>query len=243
MAQVFDFGKALGDTVFGTGAPAPSGLPCVLGIDVGLAHVGYALVALEGNSERVLDMRTIVTKKSDAKLGVLVAHDDIRRVREILDALHVVISSAGQPGLSGVHAICAELPHGSKGARAAAALGIGKAIVAALGWRYQLPIAACNPQQLKKTLAGSQSASKAEVQVALCRRYGKSVAEVLVRETGSYKGAKRQHWTWHARPDIRDEAMMYTWGYEECEHVGDALGAVVTCLDSDVVRMVRRMAQ
>lgn len=175
----------------------------VFGIDPGLATFGVAIVELLPTTERVISIEALTTKRSAKKLGILVADDDIARVRFLLEALGQRI------GRWHPVALCSELPAGSKGARAAAALGIGKAIVAALSVHHGIPIASCSPQALKKAVAGAQNASKEDVQAALTRRY----------PSLTWPKNKGDH-----------------------EHAADALGAVVTCLPSDVIRMARVMS-
>lgn len=175
----------------------------VLGLDVGLAALGWAVVDLSADGERVVDLGTVTTAKSSKRRGVRVADDDVRRCRELAAFLLGVIDRHD------VVAIAAELPHGSKGARAAAALGMAKAILASVAEARGLPIAACSPVELKQATAGSGSASKADVQAALVARFG------------PLEWPKRK---------------------ADVEHAADALGAVVACLDSDVLRMARRVA-
>lgn len=179
-------------------------MPIVLGLDLGLASFGCAVVDLTNDSERLVEVSTMTTEKSAKKRGTLVADDDIRRIREICRWLSdkVVMYSPV--------AICAELPSGSKGARAAQALGAGKAIVAALSFNSSLPLAACSPVQLKKSVTGSGSASKEDISNALVKRFGQ------------IKWPKNK---------------------THMEHAADALGAVVACLESDVIKMARKMSR
>jgi crossover junction endodeoxyribonuclease RuvC len=140
--------------------------PTILCLDPGLATLGVAVVELLQHSERPLFVQVLTTKKASKKAGVLVASDDIARIRYLLTELNAIVATYDPS------AICAELPSGSKGARAAAALGIAKAIVASMSVQHDLPLAACSPQQLKKAVTGNAGASKDEVQAHLEKRYG-----------------------------------------------------------------------
>lgn len=147
----------------------------VLALDPGLATLGLAVIRLSTASittwpglevEPVIEVLEVLrTTKSPKKAKVLVAHDDVRRVGELLEQIHELV----QP--YNVVAIAAELPSGSQGARPAMCLGMAKGIVAALKVRYAIPLAACSPKTLKKTVAGSASASKLEVQRGIEQRW------------------------------------------------------------------------
>jgi crossover junction endodeoxyribonuclease RuvC len=76
--------------------------------------------------------------------------------------------------------------------------------------RYNIPIVQASPQEMKRALCGKVSASKLEVQEVLKARHPDAFHD-FVREY-----PKRQH-----------------------EHGFDAVGAVVACLDSEVMRMAR----
>lgn len=76
-----------------------------------------------------------------------------------------------------------------------------------------LPLLEVSPQDLKRAVTGRADASKLEVQAALDARFGGRVAELLagIRAKGDH------------------------------EHPVDAAGSIVACLDTDVIRMGRRL--
>lgn len=76
------------------------------------------------------------------------------------------------------------------------------------------PILQCSPQEMKKSIAGIVSASKEELADSLRSRYTIDS---------------------HARRAKIPDGQL--------EHVFDAVGAAVACLDTDVVRMARRMGR
>lgn len=86
-------------------------------------------------------------------------------------------------------------------------------VLCAIAYRYNLPLIQASPKQIKKVLCGVSTASKSEVQSALIERY----SSAFDRFTSDYPFTKREH------------------GF-------DAVGAVVACLDSEVIRMARGMA-
>lgn len=70
----------------------------------------------------------------------------------------------------------------------------------------------CSPQRLKQVVAGNKQATKEDVQMALAKRYGNHIMDLYEGPAGLL------------------------------EHPMDALGAVVTCLDSETFRLARQMA-
>lgn len=108
---------------------------------------------------------------------------------------------------------CAELPSGAKGFKAAQGLAYGVGVLATLASSYAAPVVVVQPQELKDRLCGSRDASKDDVFHALCDRYGESALRVL-------------------------SCVLKT----RREHPTDALGAIVASLDSEVIRMARRLA-
>lgn len=179
----------------------------VLGIDPGFASIGFALVEILPEGERVVEVRVVHTDKSDKKRKVRASDDNLRRAQEIYrcfdEILHV-----------GVRAICAEsmsFPrHATNAAKVAMCWGVLASQAAAKG----LPVLQASPQEIKKTLTGVRSASKEAVQEALRARY------------------PRQLDTFHAKSRKGD-----------LEHGYDAVGAVVACLDSDVIHLLRRLLE
>lgn len=198
----------------------------VLGLDVGFATFGWALVELLAEGERVEAMGVIVTKKSNAKQNVLASSDDHRRAQEIA---HVLYGLTGR----GVRALCAESPSHGKWKGAATAIKIGRAwgVVDALTYDGHLPLVQASPQQIKKAVCGNVKASKAEVQDALCARL---MCEVV-------SDGKQNHAQRRVGSDAIDRFVVET-PRTLHEHAFDALGAVVACLDSEVIRAIRPRA-
>jgi crossover junction endodeoxyribonuclease RuvC len=175
----------------------------VLGIDPGFASVGIAVVRLHPVRETVMQLGVLHTAKSGVKQNVLAADDNLRRARELFDALNL--------HMAWVTVICAESMSFPRNSQAAAKVAMAWGVIASLAQWKGLPIVQASPQTIKKAVCGVKSASKEDVQQALRMRYGEmpGVAELA-------KG--------------------------ELEHAFDALAAVVCCLDSEVVRMARKMA-
>lgn len=140
----------------------------VLGLDPGFAMLGYAVVELGDRAEEDIVRRvwTVETEKSAKKKGVFAAHDDIRRGRELHRALSEVMADFSPV------AICAEIPSGSKGARAGACLAAAKQALASFAEQHELPVLCVSPTELKQAVTGKGTASKEEVQRALEGIYG-----------------------------------------------------------------------
>lgn len=85
------------------------------------------------------------------------------------------------------------------------------AVVACARAHLDPPLLQASPQELKIAVCGSKSASKEEIEAALAARYPSANAAI-----GRIKQGDR-------------------------EHVWDAIGAAHACLDTEVVRMARRM--
>lgn len=139
----------------------------VISMDPGLASYGWAVIELGAvnTADRVVAVGVIRTKKTAARHGLLVAHDDVRRCEHIIDELLELVKKH-KPAV-----LCAELPSGAQSARAAAALGMAKAIVAAIKTITGLPLLACSPAELKQAVCGAKTASKVDVQEGLMKLY------------------------------------------------------------------------
>jgi len=110
-------------------------------------------------------------------------------------------------------AIAAEAMSFPRNASAAAKVAMAWGILSDICYVYQLPMVQATPQEIKKALCDNKSATKSDIQRALEDRYPNQ----FLRFTQTVPAGQ--------------------W-----EHGFDAAGAVVTCLDSDVVRMARGMA-
>lgn len=191
----------------------------VLGCDPALANFGWALVRLLPRGEEVVAMGVIRTEASDKKVNVLVADDTFRRARQVGTALQHVTERHGA-----VRAVCYEGLSLPRNASAAAKIGFAFGVLAGAAVQGTWPACGVSPQALKKAVTGSGSATKNAVAEALGRYFGLCA------------------WA----PNGRTPKMLCTGpdplvgvpiGYHE--HAWDALGAVVACLGSDVIRALR----
>jgi Holliday junction resolvasome RuvABC endonuclease subunit len=151
-----------------------------LGIDGGLAALGWALVRIEGAREVPIEAGLVETERSTAKLRVLDGDDTARRVRELALALDPLVARAGL--------VCVERFSPPRNAGAAAKAGMGYAVALALTAVRGLPLLHESPQRVKLATARDKSASKSDVQLALVRRYG-ALSDVI----GHVAPSKREH--------------------------------------------------
>jgi crossover junction endodeoxyribonuclease RuvC len=143
----------------------------VMGVDPGLAHLGYALVELNSSTHSVIReggkplIGLIETSMSDKKRGVKVSDDNTRRAREVYAPLLRVIQK------NQVKVICAEAMSFPRSSSASHKMGISWGIIVALSCQFALPITQATPTEIKKAVCGSGKASKQDVQDALSTRY------------------------------------------------------------------------
>jgi Holliday junction resolvasome RuvABC endonuclease subunit len=112
------------------------------------------------------------------------------------------------PGMATAQCVCAEAMSYPRSSATASKLGISWGVVAALAERHGVPIVQKPPQDLKWAVAGSRTASKGQIRAALSMHYPSSMEAF---EKAGVTASK-------------------------AEHCWDALGAIVACLDTDIVR-------
>lgn len=187
----------------------------VLGADPGFASFGFSVVRLTKTTEEIVHTDVIRTQKSAKKAGVKAADDNFRRAQVIATTLHEVVRIY-QP-----MAVAAESASWPRNASASAKLAMSWGILADLCHVYQLPMVQASPQELKKALCDNKSATKEDIRRSMELRY-----------SGQFDGFKARY------PARKPPQPNGQW-----EHGFDAAGAVVACLDTDVIRMARGMAE
>lgn len=178
----------------------------VMGVDPGLAHMGWGILQLHKTTEKVLALGVIVTEKSTKKLNVLASDDNLRRARELYRALMLVVSKY-EPA-----AIAIEAKSYPRNASAAAKTSMSWGVLASISESLNLPVCQASPQRVKKCLTGKIKSEKEEVQEALNNKFG---TQILL--DAGIEGIKKS----------------------DREHPYDALAVAVTCLDSDLIRLLR----
>ena len=185
----------------------------VMGIDPGFAKVGYSFVQLHQDRAVPVRMGLIQTKKSDKKLKVLASDDNFRRAKVISEELIGVIAEV-EAEEGALCALCIEGKSFPRNASAAAKVAMCWGVLAKLSVDTGIPVIQARPQEIKIKLCKKANASKAEVMAACQAIYGKAVLEGLVRSIAQ----------------------------SNLEHPYDSLAAVVACLDSEMLRLARRMS-
>lgn len=177
--------------------------------------MGYALVSYSGSKTdlRVLEMGVLATSKSAHK--VRLSEDNVRRSRLLTRKLDEKIVGLYEDvdRFQFPSCICSEAMSYPPSATRAHQLGISWGIVSALAETRGLPIVQVSPQDLKHICTGSRTASKGELRARLSMDYPSSMEAFEKAEVTASKA----------------------------EHCWDALGAVVACLDTEIVRaLVKR---
>jgi crossover junction endodeoxyribonuclease RuvC len=188
----------------------------VLGIDPGFASIGYAVLELLPETEVVIDMGVIHTEKSQKKREVRASDDNLNRARKIHSALGALMSKH-QPSV-----ICAETMSFPRNSGAAAKVAMCWGVIASLTQTSGVPIVQASPQEIKKALCGVGSASKEQVQNAVQSRYYPPGTHGVVPLVNilAINGVKKS----------------------DLEHPYDALAAIISCIQSEIVRMARRQS-
>ncbi len=127
-----------------------------VGMDPSFTHFG--LVAIELSSWWPAGIQTIVTAKSDKKLGLRVSDDDTRRLELLLAGLHSFLTQY-PPAV-----ICCETPSsGAQSADALKGLAYAKALACAAKVFHEVPTVWLLPGEVKQRVGGSLLATKAHL--------------------------------------------------------------------------------
>ncbi len=127
-----------------------------VGMDPSFTHFG--LVAIELSSWWPAGIQTIVTAKSDKKLGLRVSDDDTRRLELLLAGLHSFLTRF-PPAV-----ICCETPSsGAQSADALKGLAYAKALACAAKVFHEVPTVWLLPGEVKQRVGGSLLATKAHL--------------------------------------------------------------------------------
>lgn len=129
----------------------------VLGLDVGFAAFGYAVVAFDPDRDRIVELGVIRTEKATKKTDLNASEDNTQRGRLIFRALSSLVEKHGPV------AVAVERQSWPRNASATAKVGIAWGALCALLETFDLPDVSASPQDVKKAVAGNKKASKEEV--------------------------------------------------------------------------------
>ena len=127
--------------------------PCILGIDPGLGVTGYAVLSVKLRVARVLEAGVIKTNKKYS-LG--------DRLVEIRDGIEGIILEYN-PVAMAIEQLFSHYKH----PRTAIAMGHARGVLLESAARHGLEIESIAPKQAKKTITGSGSADKSQMQRAM----------------------------------------------------------------------------
>jgi Holliday junction resolvasome RuvABC endonuclease subunit len=126
----------------------------VLGIDMAFENMGLVCAEVDMMTCEVVDvtdLKLVKTEKGKDSKQVRKSSDDLRRARELQQAISEASSVAGLA--------MAEVPGGSQSARAAKTLGIATGVLASV----QCPLIEVSPEEVKLASVGKKTASKEEM--------------------------------------------------------------------------------
>lgn len=146
----------------------------VLGIDPGFSSLGFAVVQVEAENLKPIQLGVVRTEKSNAKANVLASDDNVRRIREISATIYSL--------MEGKFALCSESQSWPRNAGSSAKVGMAWGAIAGFSEILDIPILQVSPMGLKKAITGNKSATKEEVMAALNARFGRDFGAELVKQ-------------------------------------------------------------
>lgn len=159
----------------------------LIGIDPGLSKVGLALV--HHNGERTLkDLRLVETAKEAKSRKIAVSADDNRRFHDLHRSVAAFLAEVptGEKVIVGIEGFGYTPGSGRNLLKTAQAVGVIKGALYASG---KIPFE-FKPSEIKQTLLGVKSGSKADIQNALEAKYPD-----LIERLDPYAKGKWEHMT------------------------------------------------
>lgn len=194
----------------------------VLGIDPGFGACGWALVDVNPLTEEVRAAGVIRTKKDPRKKTVKAMDDRVERAREIARELRKLLDGNIATSHGGLNARPTALCVEAFGAPPSAPkptylmMGLVWGVIAALATERNLPVVQVRPQDVRRLILGRTGrpghAGKEDVKLALYARFGQASLDALFDDvSSSYR-----------------------------VHAFDAMGIVLGCYESEVLRLLRQ---
>jgi len=139
-----------------------------LAIDAGFQALGYVIMSVGPDKDQPIFYDAFRTEKNEGrKKGLRVADDDAVRCEKIVLELDRCIQQYQPSGA------LVELPSGgAQGARANRAMGISTGLTVATMALRKIPCEWLTPSMVKKATAGTNNASKEEVQAGVEKLWG-----------------------------------------------------------------------
>lgn len=142
----------------------------VLGLDVALRTLGWALAFVDGRGVDPVSLGMIATEPGEGSRS----EDNFRCAHEIALALNGLL----QYERARVSLVCAEAMSHPPGASSAARISLAWGAIAAV--TYGIPMRQASPQRIKRVVAGRVDATKRDVQDALGARFGRGRMDGLL---------------------------------------------------------------
>lgn len=133
----------------------------ILGVDVGFASIGVALLVHRDGAWHVAALSVVETKPTAKKRKVLAVEDNIRRAQEIGAAID------GFRSLAGVVAIASEAFSPPRSSSVASKIGMMVGVLSEIARANRIPFLQATPQTVKMAVCKSRKASKEEVEAAI----------------------------------------------------------------------------
>ena len=137
----------------------------ILGVDAGLAHLGWAILALDRRTCELIDSGVIITEKAKKKVNVSTSEDTVRRLTEQLSMFESILKKH-KPSIVAIEAFS----H-LRNASASAKYGMSFASVITSCRALELPILQITSSEAKFKTTGKKSASKQEVINAVSKEF------------------------------------------------------------------------
>ena len=181
----------------------------LLGLDPGFASIGYAIVNISDPYKEVVQKLGVAMTEKSSNKTRVLATEDNFRRAK-------VIASYIRPYALTVDAICVEAMSYPRNASTAAKLALFWGVLAAVVEDLSIPVVQVSPQNIKSFLCSKKTASKLEVKEAVLYRFAQCKRSKMALDDYLSRYPKTKQ-----------------------EHGFDALGAVLSSLDSDIILAVR----
>ena len=154
-------------------------IPNIVGIDPGLASLGWAVAELLPAGPRLLSLGCLRT--APGKAALLKSEDNLARLRVLWRGLQTLAD------LKPV-AIAIESQSWPRNASSAAKMAMPWGLICAMAEQLACPVIHISPQALKMAVTGKRDASKDEVEQALNGRAGFETLQNLLGRSGLPRG-------------------------------------------------------
>lgn len=139
----------------------------ILGIDAGLANLGYSFLCIMDNKKVVVGFGVITTEKNKKSK---VKDDNILRIRNQCNELFSVINEIQKRYK--VCAMCIESYSQPRGASSAVKYAFSYSMAISIAMLYKIPVFDCPPKKIKKICTGNPSAKKEDIIYFVDKMFG-----------------------------------------------------------------------